>query len=166
MMKLTPMNPSKYVFTKCLGLMLLLLALLLSTGCGAKIVRGASPVVRMTELHHEDNKITLDLRMRNLNGEQLDIQTIDFSLSVSEKELFAYNGPVDTSIVANGTETWSVEVEESETSLELLNSLQNGEVQSLPYTLKGSVSSIDDGSLHFEHEGHIYPLPGRPGHFR
>jgi len=48
----------------------------------------------------------------------------------------------------------------------LLNSLQNGEVQSLPYTLKGSVSSIDDGSLHFEHEGHIYPLPGRPGHFR
>jgi hypothetical protein len=32
--------------------------------------------------------------------------------------------------------------------------------------LKGTVISKDEGTLRFEHEGHIYPLPGKPGHFR
>jgi hypothetical protein len=122
----------------------------------------------MTELSHQDNNINLQVTMRNLNGVDLDIKSIDFRLTVNENEdeLFVYNGPVDTNIVANGTETWSVEVEESETSRELLDSLENGEIKSLPYALKGSVNSTDDGTLRFEYEGHIYPLPGKPGHFR
>lgn len=125
-------------------------------------------MVRMTELSHQDSNISLQVSMRNLNGVDLDIKSIDFSLTVNENEheLFVYNGPVDTNIVANGTETWSVEVVESETSRELLDSLENGEVKSLPYALKGSVTSKDDGTLRFEYEGHIYPLPGKPGHFR
>ncbi len=125
-------------------------------------------MVRMTELSHQDNNISLQVTMRNLNGVDLDVKSIDFRLSVNENEdeLFVYNGPVDTNIVANGTETWSVEVVESETSRELLDSLENGEIKSLPYALKGSVTSTDDGTLRFEYEGHIYPLPGKPGHFR
>jgi hypothetical protein len=145
---------------------LLALVILLSTACGAKLIRGAAPIVHMNELSHLDNKITLQLSMRNLNGVALDIENIDFSLSMNEDELFTYNGPVDTNIVANGTETWSVEIVESSTSRELLDSLQNGEVKSLPYTLKGSVTTKDDGTLRFEYEGHLYPLPGRLGHFR
>ena len=153
---------------KHLGLGLLAFSLLLSAACGAKIVRGASPMVRMTELSHQDTDITLQLSMRNLNGIDLDIQSIDFQLTVNEdeKDLFVYNGPVDTKIIANGTETWSVEVEESEASRDLLDSLENGDIKSLPYALKGSVISKDEGTLRFEHEGHIYPLPGKPGHFR
>jgi len=125
-------------------------------------------MVRMTELSHKDNKLSLQVSMRNLNGVDLDIQTIDFRLTVNdnEDELFVYNGPADTNIVANGTESWTVEVEESETSLELLNSLESGDIKSLPYALKGSISSKDEGKLRFEYEGHIYPLPGKPGHFR
>ena len=147
----------------CVGV---LLVAVLTTGCGAKIIRGATPMVRMNELSHQDGNITLELSMRNLNGVELDIQSIDFSLFVNDAELFSYKGPADTNIVANGTETWTVEVEESESSRELLNTLQNGEVKSLPYSLKGSIFSQEDGDLHFEHEGHIYPLPGRPGRFR
>ena len=125
-------------------------------------------MVRMTELSHQDNNINLQLSMRNLNGVDLDVMSIDFRLTVNEDEdeLFVYNGPVETNIVANGTETWSVDVVESEASRALLNSLENGDIKSLPYTLKGSVTSKDDGKLRFEHEGHIYPLPGKPGHFR
>ena len=125
-------------------------------------------MVRMTELSHQDNSITLQVNMRNLNGVDLNIQSIDFSLTVNENEdeLFTYNGPVDTNIVANGTESWSVEVEESEASRELLDSLQNGDIKSLPYALKGSIASENDGNMRFEYEGHIYPLPGKPGHFR
>jgi len=166
MKKQTAMKPDNYILKTLLGLALIFLMTLMISGCGAKIVRGASPMVRMTELSHQDNQITLELSMRNLNGVELDVQNIDFSLSVSDEKLFAYSGPVETKIVANGTETWSVNVEESTTSLDLLNTLQSGAVKSLPYALKGSVMSEADGTLHFEHEGHIYPLPGRPGHFR
>ena len=160
------MKPVKFPDKRYLALGLLLLSIMISTACGTKIIRGAAPMVRMNELSHQDDKITLELSMRNPNGVALDIGNIDFNLSVDNEALITYNGPVDTNIVANGTETWSVEVEESESSRELLNTLQNGEVKSLPYSLNGSVSTREEGNLYFGHEGHIYPLPGRPGRFR
>lgn len=155
-------------FYKNLGIGLLVLSFMLCTACGAKVVRGASPMVRMTELSHQGDNINLQLSMRNLNGVDLEIQSIDFRLTVNEdeKDLFVYNGPVEAKIIANGTESWSVEVEESETSRNLLDSLEQGDIKSLPYALKGSVISKNEGTLRFEHEGHIYPLPGKPGHFR
>jgi len=164
-MKSDNKSGTNHLGRKLLGVVLILVAVL-SAGCGTKIMRGAAPMVRMNELSHQDNNITLELSMRNLNGVDLDVQTIDFNLRVDGDELFSYKGPAVTNIVANGTETWTVEVEESDSSRELLNSLQSGEVKSLPYFLKGSIFSQEDGSLRFEHEGHIYPVPGRPGHFR
>lgn len=162
------MTTEKVILKKRLGLSLLFLAVLLCTACGTNIIRGEPPLVRMSELSHQDNNINLQLTMRNLNGVDLDVTSIDFSLTVNEgeDELFVYKGPVDTNIVANGTETWSVEVVESKTSRELLDSLEDGDIKSLPYTLKGSVFSKVDGTLRFEYEGHIYPLPGKPGRFR
>ncbi len=160
------MTAEKHLARKYLGFSLLVLTIMLCTACGAKLIRGESPMVRLKELSHQDDNITLKLSMRNLNGVALDINNIDFSLSTDDKELFSYHGPADTNIVANGTETWSVEVKESQASRELLDSLQNGDVKSLPYELKGSVKSAEDGTLHFQHEGHLYPLPGRPGRFR
>ena len=123
-------------------------------------------MVRMNELSHQDQNIRLELSMRNLNGVELNIQTIDVRLSVDDNDIFSYEGPAETNVVANGTETWAIEVEESQSSRDLLNTLQNGEVMSLPYLLEGRIHSLDDGSLRFEYEGHIYPLPGKPGYFR
>lgn len=160
------MKPSKHLHAKHLRFGLTVLAIMLCTACGTKIIRGESPLVRMTELSHQDNNITLQVSMRNINGVPLDIESIDFSLSVDDKELFTYQGPAETNIIANGTETWSVEVKESQSSRDLLDTLENGDVKSLPYSLKGSVVSKEDGTMRFQHEGHIYPLPGRPGHFR
>lgn len=145
---------------------LLILAVMLSAACGAKIVRGATPIVRMNELSHDGQTITLLLSMRNLNGVELTIQHIEFSLSVDDKTLFTHSGPANTRIVANGTETWTVDVEESDSSQQILDKLQQGEAMSLPYSLEGTITSAEDGKLRFQQEGHIYPVPGRPGHFR
>jgi hypothetical protein len=166
MMKYEPMKHRMHLNKSHLGFALLFLAVILTSACGNKLIRGASPMMRMTELSHQDNKIQLQLSMRNLNGVDLDVLSIDFSLSVNKDTLFVYQGPVNTNIVVNGTETWSVEVEESQTGRALLQKLQDGDVKSLPYSLKGAVTSRGDGVLRFEHEGHIYPLPGKPGHFR
>jgi len=148
------------------ALAVLILVIVLSAACGQKIIRGATPIVRMNELSHDGQTISLLLSMRNLNGVVLEMDNIDFSLTVEDNVLFSYNGPVETDIVANGTETWTIEVEESESSEKLLNDLQKGDIKSLPYSLKGLITSVDDGNLRFEHEGHIYPVPGRPGQFR
>lgn len=69
-------------------------------------------------------------------------------------------------IAAKGTETWSVGISASTGGRALLDSLQEGSVKSLPYTLEGSVETVDGKSLRFEAVGHLYPLPGRPGYFR
>jgi hypothetical protein len=155
-------------FRKHPGLFLLLLTVLLCASCGSKLVRGEPPVVRITELGHRDNTITLQLNLRNLNGEDLDVQSIDLRLTAveSKEDLVIHNGPVKTNIVANGVESWSVETPESEAARKLLDSLESGEITSLPYKLTGSVVSAADGNLRFEYEGHLYPLPGRPGRFR
>ena len=157
-------------FRKNPGILLLLLTVLLCASCGSKLVRGEPPAVRITELGHRDNTISLQLNLRNLNGVDLDVQSIDFRLTANKdedkEELIAHNGPVKTNIVANGVESWAVEAPESEAARKLLDSLENGEIKSLPYLLKGTVSSANDGNLKFEYEGHLYPLPGRPGRFR
>ncbi len=147
-------------------LLLLLTAVFLLAACGTKIIRGAAPIVRLNELSHTGNGIELQLSMRNLNGETLDIRAIDFSLSVEGSELFSHSGPATTSIAANGTETWTISAEESGESKQLLDKLEAGEVKSLPYSLEGSIISAEDDKLHFSHDGHLYPVPGRPGQFR
>jgi len=150
------------------GIFLLLSIVLLCASCGSNIVRGESPVIRITELSHGDDNIELQLSMRNLNGVDLNVQSIDFRLTVDDnkEELIVYSGPVAINITANGIESWSVEAAESEAGKSLLDKLENGELMSLPYQLKGSIGSKDDGTMRFEYDGHLYPLPGRPGHFR
>ena len=162
------MNIEKLKCRKHPGIVLLLLAVLLCASCGSKGIRGEPPVIRITELSHRDNSITLQLNLRNLNGVDLNVKGIDLRLTVSEGKdtLIGYSGPVETIIVANGTESWSVEVVENDAGWLLLDKLENGEIKSLPYQMKGSISSADDGTMRFEYEGHLYPLPGRPGHFR
>jgi len=143
-----------------------IIAVMLITACGTKIIRGAAPIVRMNELSQMGDSISLQLSMRNLNGVALDIQAIDFDLSVEGKNLLAFNGPAKTNITANGTETWSVEVSESQPGRQLLEKLQAGDIISLPYYLEGSVTTTEGKKLRFNQDGHIYPVPGRPGHFR
>ncbi len=149
-----------------LGLALVLLVVMLCAACGANVIRGAAPIVRMNDLSRTSNGITLQLSMRNLNGVPLDTISINFSLIVKDDDLLAYTGPAETNIAANGTETWTVELQESESGRALLDSLQSGDIKSLPYSLEGSISSRNDGRLRFQHEGHLFPVPGRPGHFR
>lgn len=160
------MTASNYPDRKYRGLILAAMIILLCTACSAKLVRGEAPLVRMNELSHQDGNIALQLSIRNVNGVPLDISAIDFSLSVNDDEILVYTGSTDTNIVANGTENLLVSVPESETARELLDSLDNGDVKSLPYALQGKITPLEGGTLKFEHEGYIYPLPGRPGYFR
>ena len=147
----------------------LALSLLLAMGlaaCGGGQVRDESPLVRISELSHLDDTITVQLSIRNVNDEALDLRAISFELTSEDEQFLAWDGPAGVNIAAKGTETWSVEVTDNTGGGVLLNSLQEGAIKSLPYTLQGSVETVEGRTLRFEALGHIYPLPGRPGYFR
>lgn len=143
----------------------LTLALVLGA-CSGGQVRDESPLVRINELSHLDGTINLQLRIRNVNDEDLNIRRVVFELASDERELVAWDGTTGINIAAQGTETWSVDVAENEYGREMLGSLQRGAVMSLPYTLEGTVETAESRKLRFKSEGHIYTLPGKPGHFR
>ncbi len=145
---------------------LLLAVAVLLVACSDHLIRGVAPVVRINELSHDGKNITLQLSLRNRNGVEMDVQHMQFSVSADNEKLFSYDGPADANITANGTDTWSLDVDESETILNKLNALENGEIKSLPYSFKGTVTSNEAGNLNFKYEGHLYPVPGRPGRFR
>lgn len=145
---------------------LLFIVALSVTACGDHLIRGVSPVVRINELSHDGKNITLQLSLRNRNGVEMDVQHLDFVLNAEDEKLFSYTGPAETKVAANGTETWTVELPESESTQAKLNSLESGEIKSLPYSFSGKVTSVEDGDLKFENEGYLYPVPGRPGQFR
>lgn len=134
--------------------------------CGNKLIRGEAPIVQINELSQSGDEVSIHLSLRNLNGVALDVRGIDFRLSAEDDVLYAFQGPATTNIAANGTETLTVKLANNTTSRQLLERLQNGEIKSLPYSLEGTVGTAAEGDLRFQHEGHMYPVPGRPGHFR
>ena len=67
---------------------------------------------------------------------------------------------------ANSTEIVEVEQFPDAFVQDLLASLRDGEVASLPFRLEGRVHTEKDGFLRFKHKGHLYPIPGKPGQFR
>lgn len=160
------MKAEKLMDKKYLAMALMLVGALLFSGCGSKQVRGESPMLRISELSHQDGNVNLQLSIRNVNDEELDILELDFKLTTEDQQLLGYSGPAPVNIVANGTESWSVEIVEDNVLREQLDALQNDEIKSLPYLLEGSIRTLDTGKLRFETRGHLYPLPGRPGYFR
>jgi len=83
-----------------------------------------------------------------------------------EAELTRYNEDFRLTVGANSTEVIEVEQFPDAFVQDLLVSLQDGEVPSLPFRLEGRVHTEENGFLKFKHKGHLYPVPGKPGHFR
>ena len=141
-------------------------SLLVLAACGAKMVRGQSPFVQISALKLNNETVTLDLGVRNVNDVVLDIENIGFALSVRDTELASHDTPMQSSVIANGSETLQFEIAVSPAGRDLLITLQNGETGSLPYSLEGTIQAVEDRRLKFRGEGHLYPVPGRPGQFR
>jgi hypothetical protein len=147
----------------------LALSLLLAMGlgaCGGGQVRDEAPLVRVSELSHLDDTITVQLSIRNVNDAALDIRAVSFELTSGDEPFLAWDGPATVNIAAKGTETWSVGITGNAAAGDLLDSLERGAIMSIPYALQGSVETVEAKSRRFEAAGHIYPLPGKPGYFR
>ncbi|RPI00092.1 MAG: hypothetical protein EHM68_00075 [Lysobacterales bacterium] len=136
------------------------------TACGPNVIEGRPPFIGISGMHLQGDTLAADFRIDNQNGVAMNIQAIEITVTVNEVTLTRENRDYDLSIDANSSEEVRVERLPDEFTRELLASLENREVRSLPFQLAGRVLTQEDGYLRFEQKGHLYPVPGRPGHFR
>lgn len=146
-------------------LQLFLLALCTACG-GTHQVKGESPFVRISSMSFNGNSLTADFDIHNINDVKMDIDAIDIRIQEKNTELGHYASDLRLSIDPNTTEEVSLQVMAGENATQLLNELESGQTSSLPFSLEGRVHTQGDGYLAFKNEGHLYPVPGRPGQFR
>ena len=147
--------------------MLLSLAALFCVSCGTQdVITGRPPFVYLSGMSLVEDTLSADFDIRNENGQPMNIDRVDITMTVNEVELAGKSGTFELLIGANSTEQVHVESLPDRFKRDLLESLESGEVKSLPFDLKGMVHTIEDGDLSFSHKGYLYPVPGRPGHFR
>jgi len=144
----------------------LLLIVIACVACGPQVIKGRAPFVGISGMILDGDRLSADFDIRNQNGVAMTTESIDINMTVNDVELAGDNREFKMSIGPNSAEEVHVEELPGEFTRSLLDSLGSGEVKSLPFDLKGRVLTVEDGYLAFEHKGHLYPVPGKPGHFR
>ena len=156
------MNSSRKFFSFLFSL----LCVSLLASCASHGIRGQPPFVQINSLKLQGQTLALDLGLRNVNSEAIFVEHIEFSMLLDDVNLAIYNAASQASIIANGTENLRFELAASSEGITLLNDLEQGKLANLEYTLDGVLVVSDSTRMKVKQEGHIYPVPGRPGQFR
>ena len=143
-----------------------LLAALLTACGGTLVVTGEPPYVRVSSIVVNENSVDIEFDIRNVNTQALDVRAVRFELEVGGEVLARFDRQLEAGVVPSGNDIVTVTIEPEPAGLARLEALEAGEVSSLPWALSGDVQVPEEGRLPFENAGHVYPVPGRPGHFR
>lgn len=142
-----------------------LAALLVACG-GTRVITGEPPYVRVSAIVLSGDDIEIEFDVRNVNTQPLEVRAVRFELEVDGEMLARYDRGLEAGVVPSGNDIVTVTIEPDAAGLARLQALEAGEVSSLGYALSGDVLVPEEGRLRFENTGHVYPVPGRPGHFR
>ncbi|MDX1459427.1 MAG: LEA type 2 family protein [Xanthomonadales bacterium] len=136
------------------------------SGCAGSRLIDQPPFITLNNLHVEDEQVILDLGIRNVSPVELELQSIEFALSLDDTSLAVYNASSAAVISASGTENLRFEIPASRDGLDLLEALGSGARNNLAYRVEGEITVQDDLPLEISRNGYLYRVPGRPGHFR
>ena len=149
-----------------LRIYLLLSCLVILAACASNQVKGKPPFVGISSMIAKGDSLASTFDIHNINDVKLDIDGVDIEIRVQDTVLVHYASGFQRTIDPNTTEEASFEQAADSTARQLLTDLESGSVSSLPFSLDGRVHTPSDGYLSFKNEGHLYPVPGRPGQFR
>ena len=152
------MNPGR--------ILILLLLLSLCMACGSHQVKGKAAVVSIASMTVHGEQLSASFNIRNINDVAMDIQQIDITIRVRDVELTRHVSSMALSIDPNTTEEVVVQKMPDEFARELLAELESGDVGNLPFVLDGRLQTVQDGKMPFKYEGYLFPVPGKPGHYR
>lgn len=143
-----------------------LLAGAICTACGPQVIEGRPPFVGISSMNLSGGRLTTEFRIDNQNGVAMNVEAFEVSVAVGDVLLSQDARQLALLIDANSAEEILVEESPADDVTRLLDSLEQREVNSLPFELNGRVRTLEDGYLRFEQKGHLYPVPGKPGFFR
>lgn len=147
-------------------MLLLLITTFCCYACGPRVIEGRPPFISISGISQVEDRLVVEFDIRNQNGIPMNLDEIDVILAVEAVHLVNESRKIDLVIGANSAEHFEVDGVPDQARRSLLESLERGEVNSLPFDLRGKVHTAEDGSLSFDHKGYMYPVPGKPGHFR
>lgn len=147
-------------------LLLVALAVVSGVSCGPDVIKGRPPFVSISDMSLSTDTLSAIFVISNQNGVPMNIDAMEIAVRVNTSELTRYDSAASMLIGANSTEEVSVQKEPDDFTQKLLSSLDSGQLKSLSFDLEGRVHTLEDGYLSFEQKGYLYPVPGRPGHFR
>jgi LEA14-like dessication related protein len=160
------MKPFQLPIQLPIPLIPLLLLVSICSACGPHQVKGKAPLVSISSLTVTEQRMDAAFNIRNINDVAMDIEQIEATIRIQEVELTRHVSTVALSIDPNTTEEIAVQKLPEEFSRELLETLERGDVGNLPFMLEGRMRTTQDGNVPFRYEGFLYPVPGRPGHYR
>lgn len=147
-------------------LLLILLIISVCAACGPRQVKGKAPVVSISSMNVIGETLTATFNIRNINDVAMDLDRMNVTIRVQDKELTRHVASLALSIDPNTTEEIAVQKLPDEFARELLAGLDQGEVANLPFFLDGQLHTQQDGNVPFRYEGYLYPVPGKPGQYR
>jgi hypothetical protein len=147
-------------------LLLVFTLALTAVACGPKLITGRAPFVSIAGMALEGGSLETAYDIANQNGVKMNIDELEVRVVLESRELVHHLRREKLPIDANSSERVTDRSEPDEFALNLLRSLENGDTDSLPFSLEGRVHTLEDGYLRFEQKGHLYRVPGRPGQFR
>lgn len=147
-------------------LLLILAVALTVAACGPKLITGRAPFVSIAGMSLTGASLETQYDIANQNGVKMNIDEFEVYVVVESRELLRHLRREKLPIDANSSERVTDRSEPDEFALALLRSLEDGSIDSLPFSLEGHVRTLEDGQLRFEQKGHLYRVPGRPGQFR
>lgn len=152
------MNPGK--------LLILVLLTSLCAACGPSQVKGKAPVVSISSMTVIGESLSATFNIRNINDVAMDIDKIEINIRINDSELTRHVTSLALSIDPNTTEEVAVEKLPDEFAQDLLADLERGDIGNLPFFLDGMMHTQQDGKVPFRYDGYLFPVPGRPGHYR
>lgn len=161
------MNKPELARQRLLCALLLFCTGLILAACSSGTVKGESPFVQVNSWRIDGSELNLELRLRNVNDEALQLSGVELGVRLANDVLLVQmQQALALSVPGGGFETIRLKATASDSGVALLEELASGALASVAYQLEGSVDSQDEGVLRFSHDGRIYTVPGRPGEFR
>lgn len=135
------------------------------TACGG-LVRGQPPLVGVSSVVLDAQQVRARVDVHNPNSVEMPVDVMELSMTLGDADLGRHSARPGITIHPNGTEEVVFELPVSENARRQLNQLESGQLNSIAYTVSGQVRDSSGGSERYTQQGYLYPVPGRPGHFR
>lgn len=145
---------------------LIFVLFLTTAACSGGLVRGEPPLVGVSALELDQQRIRTQVDVYNPNGVEMPVDTVEMSMTLGEDELGNSSQRPALAIHPNGREQVVFDFPAGEAAQQALSELESGAVASLAYSVEGKVSNSAGKSEPFSQQGYLYPVPGRPGQFR